>query len=133
VAHQLFIYSLKNKAHMKKTTMLIVLLVVMTVAAKAQSIAQIQDTISAVAPHLPAVHRWTTADGKKWHGLNSTFTHETQDTVVNWIAVYPSEANDYFAKVGVFLNTTDPATLSTTDAEKYYDIHAIWIMIHAND
>jgi hypothetical protein len=120
---------------MKKTLMLFALFLVMTVAGKAQTISQMQDTIATYAPHLPAVNRWTTADGKKWWGFNNVaFTHESQDTVVAWIGAYPSEAESYYVKVGTFLTANPPGTLPTdADREIYHNMNAVWLMIHAND
>ena len=117
--------------------MLIALLLGYTVATKAQSVADIQDTIAAYAPHVPALNRWTEANGKVFWGLGDTrFTHESQDSVISWIVNYPTESNDYYAKIGRWLGVIgviEASGLSDADKDKYYDIEAVWIMIHAND
>jgi hypothetical protein len=129
------IFSFFKIPNMKKTTKMLFLvpLVCVATATKAQTIAQMQDTVATYAPHLPLVHRWT-GEGKVWWGLNNAqYTHATQDSVVEWMDTYPTEATDYFLKVGNYFATHPVDGLLPDDRLVYEDIHAIWLMIHAND
>jgi hypothetical protein len=123
-------FHLKHQ-NMKKTLMLIALTLTIAITSNAQSTYPIQDTLASVAPHLPAVYRYT-GTGKPWYnGLESTYTHASQDTVDAWIAAYPVEATVCKVKINNYLIATDPTTLSSDEAELYKDLHAIWLMIHA--
>lgn len=119
---------------MKKTLMLFALFLIIGTATRAQSISQIRDTLISMAPHMPTTHRWNTGDGKKWHdGVHAQFTQQTQDTVKMWMHDYPEESHDYKHYFEAHFNELDPPTgLSTTDEQIYWDIHAVWMMIHAN-
>lgn len=121
---------------MKKTTMLITLLIVLfSTTGKAQTLANIQDTIATYAPHAPALVRWDSTAGKKlWGFFDIKYNRDSQEDVVAWMAAYPTEAADYHSKLETYLYATDPASLAS-DAERdiFYDIHARWIMVHAND
>jgi prolipoprotein diacylglyceryltransferase len=121
---------------MKKITMLIVLLMILfSKTGKAQTLANIQDTIATYAPHAPALVRWDSTAGKKlWGFFDVKYNRDSQDDVIAWMAAYPTEAADYKAKLESYVYGTDPASFtSDADREAFYDIHARWIMIHAND
>lgn len=120
---------------MKRGFLLFALFLCLGSASKAQSISEIRDTLHAVAPHIPATHRWTEGDGKKWHdGVEAQFTQATQDTVKMWMQDYSEEAHDYKSLFeAYFTSPTTPMTgLSETDAEIYWELHAVWMMIYAN-
>ena len=119
---------------MKKTLLLFMLFLTIGIAGFAQSMAEHRAALNALAPHKPTVHRWTAGDGKKWHdGVVVQYTQTTQDTAKLWIISYPDEAHDYkhyFEEH--FDELVPPVGLSPDDADIYWDLHAIWMMIHAN-
>jgi len=116
---------------MKKTLLLFALFVTIAIASKAQSAYPLQDTIAAVAPHVPAVHRWNDGDGKKWYSFDDiVYTHASSDTVNEWITAYPTEAEDFYNTIGLYLNSTDVSTLSGGEVNLYRDAQAVWLIIH---
>ena len=89
----------------------------------------IEDTIASVASHIPSVVRHS-GSGKIYYTDKYEYTNACHLATLKWVKNYPAEAKAFHNAVTKFLEDTDVSKLSTTQAEKYYDIQAQWLMVH---
>lgn len=108
--------------------MLIALLFGITAASKAQSTYPIEDTVAAVAPHMPSMARYT-GSGSCWHGLTYNYTFTCRDAVLAWALAYPWEADGYKAAIDRYIASTTVSSLSTGEADLYHDLRAAHMIV----
>jgi hypothetical protein len=113
---------------MKNTLMLLALFLSMAVAGNAQSTYPVQDTVAAVAPHIPSMTRYS-GSGTCWHGITYNYTTGCRDSVMAWILAYPWEATGFQTSIGVYLSANNVSTLSSGEAEVYRDLKAAHMMV----
>lgn len=113
---------------MKRTLMLIALLFGITAASNAQSTYPIEDTVAAVAPHMPSISRYT-GSSNCWHGLTYNYTLSSHNAILAWALSYPWEADDYKASIGRYIAATNLSTLSSGEADLYHDLRAAHMMV----
>lgn len=89
----------------------------------------IQDSIKAVASHIPAVERYN-GSGKIFYTDQYEYTNNCHEKTLKWINDYPSEAAAFYKVVSTFLESTDVSGLSSTQFAIYQDIRAQWLMVH---
>ena len=113
---------------MKRTLMLITLLLGITVASKAQSTYPIEDTVTTVASHMPAITRYT-GSGACWHGLTYNYTFTSRDAILAWALAYPWEADGFRASLNRYFSSTTFSALSSGEAELYHDLKAAHMIV----
>jgi hypothetical protein len=113
---------------MKRTLMLIGLFFTTAAASNAQSAYPVQDTVSAVAPHMPSLTRYS-GSSNCWHGLSYNYTLTSRDSILSWAIAYPWEATGFTTSIGSYLTANDVTTLSTGEAEVYRDLKAAHMMV----
>lgn len=108
--------------------MLFLLLFGITAASNAQSTYPIEDTVTAVAPHMPALSRYT-GSGACWHGLTYNYTFTSRDAILAWALAYPWEADGYKASLSRYFAATTFSSLSSGEADLYHDLKAAHMMV----
>ena len=112
-----------------KGSMTIITLLLIAASAFAQAPrAPIQDSVAAVAPHLPAIVRYDGV-GAEFHGDKYSYKRECQASVAQWAKDYPEEVAKFKDVAGAYINGANVETLSSSEAEVYYDLKAQWYMV----
>ncbi len=84
--------------------------------------------IKIAAPHLPLLERHT-GEGQAFYGEKFVYKSESQVKIKEWAGAYPAELEAYKVAIEKYLKDTDPATLSETAKETYYDLKAQSMLI----
>ena len=113
-----------------KTKLLVLLLSLVTVAGYAQqkaTYAEIRQAITAAAPHIPNILRYS-GDGTIFHVGDRNYKFEMKAQMQKWAADYPAELENFRRLSSPHVHT-EGVGLSPNETETLYDIKAQWTML----